>query len=118
MKTIIKNYDELIKFAGEYQVTVQQVINQRLYNKEKGWSDVIIDGELRSKMANEVSQLIGGRQDTRDAVDRNLFFNKPKHWGLERIVLEQYYGDNPPRWAYIAGQDYPSEIRTIRNYLK
>lgn len=117
MKTIIWDYEDLLKFGGENQVTAQQVVNQRLYNKETGWADVVIDGELRSKMANQVSQLLGGRGDTRDAVDRNLYFNKPQHWGLERIVLEQY-GDNPPRWAYIAGQDYPAEVRTIRNYLK
>ena len=117
MKTIIWDYKDLLKFGEENQVTAQQVVNQRLYNKVTGWTDVIIDGELLSKMANEVSQLLGGRHATRDAVDRNLFFNKPQHWGLERIVLEQY-GDNPPRWAYIAGQDYPSEVRAIRNYLK
>ena len=117
MKTIIWDYEDLLKFGGENQVTAQQVINQRLYNKVTSWTDVIIDGELLSKMANEVSQLLGGRGVTREAVDRNLFFNKPQHWGLERIVLEQY-GDNPPRWAYIAGQDYTAEVRTIRNYLK
>jgi len=43
-------------------------------------------------------------------------YSRPQHWGLSRIVIEKH--GEEARLAYIAGQDYPTEIATIRNAIK
>jgi len=112
----IKNYKQLMGFTNGRQINAQQVINGKLYHFENGWSSVIITPEFLREIVKEVSELYGGRANTKENIANTLRNRHPQHWGLGRTFLEDY--GNGPAWRYCAGQDYPNEIRTIRNALK
>ena len=108
---LINSVDELRKLATE-QITAQQVINKRLYINGLGWQSVDFSDEFSGWFIDEVGDLLGGRAATRHSVKLSLKYCKPQHWGLNRIFLEDR------GWVYCAGQDYTSELNTIRKALK
>lgn len=64
---------------------------------------------LSEKDKEEISQLLGGRQDTRIKVFNALnWFSELRGWYLERIEWDG------KRWVYFAGQEYVSELAYIR----
>jgi hypothetical protein len=113
MKTF-KTLEQLLK-ATDY-VTAQNVLNGRLYLKDKGYTSVKIDEDLREEICKDISQLFGGRHVTREQMLWTLMYDRPQHWGLDRVILSQYK-DNPPRWKYITGQDFIEESKLIRKAL-
>lgn len=79
-----------------------------------GWENIKIDPEFKEKAIDEIVELLGGRQATKDRI-RFVIKNTPVHaWFASRI----YFNASRQRWEYIAGQDYPREITEIRNQLK
>lgn len=93
------------------QLNVQKLLNGRLYTSE-GWQSFKISDELREEIAEKVSELLGGRKVTREAIYHTLKSERPQHWGLSRIHIK---GE---RFSYCAGQDYPAELAAIRKALK
>lgn len=93
------------------QLTIQKLLNGRLYTSE-GWQSFKVAPELREEIAQKVSELLGGRKTTKEAVYHTLKNERPQHWGLSRIHIE---GE---RLSYCAGQDYPAELAEIRKALK
>ena len=110
------SYDDILKHAGQ-QVTAQQLINGRMYLKDKGWTDVEISHELRAKLATDISDKLGGRYTTREQVKNTILWGRPQHWGLQRVFLEKY-GEGQPFITYCAGQDHVLECNAIRTALK
>lgn len=113
MKTIT-SHKQAIDLARQ-QVNAQDLINGRLCTDE-GWEDVELSWEYRKELAQEVADILGGWNVTKKSICNNILNGKPQHWGLSRVILESY-NDNP-RLYYCAGQDYPSELATIRKALK
>jgi len=112
---IIETLDQLLQVADN-QVTAQDVLNGNLYLKKVGWRNVTIHEDLRDKICEDISQMFGGRHKTRAQMLWTLKYDNIQHWGLGRIILSKYK-DFPPRWKYIAGQDYTEESKLIRNAL-
>ena len=82
------------------------------------WSSKIkLTDELKEQICDQVSELLGGHHSTRVKVYNNLMSNTPQHWGLDRILVEQY-GKSPAKLKYCAGQHYSEELNTIRTFLK
>lgn len=107
MKTINKNNStkEIQQFNLSHLTTGRaNIIN-------KGWQDIKIEDSFFNESINEIVNLIGGREATKQAIKFSLR-NTPIHqWFANRIIFD---GKN---WSYIAGQDYPSEIKEIRRQL-
>ena len=115
MKTL-KTLEQIKRFEST-QVTVQQLLNGRMYLKGKGWSDVRLTDDLKKSICDDVSELLGGRGKTKSNVFTSLMYNNIQHWGLDRIFLEKY-GKSEPRFVYCAGQDMTYELNQIRTALK
>lgn len=116
MKTF-KNYQNALNNTGQ-QLTAQQLLNGRVYTKNKGWAKVQLSEEFREQVITDIVDLLGGRGNTKANVYRALNSpHPPQHWTLERMLIEQY-GKSAPRLSYCAGQDYPYEINQGRTYLK
>jgi hypothetical protein len=108
--------EEIFEATKGSQFTAQQFINRRA-NIDGVWQDFEVSNDLRLKISNEIADLYGGHLKTRFAVEFSLNSCRPQHWGLSRTILEKY-GDSPARFSYCAGQDYTSELASIRKALK
>lgn len=115
---IFDNIEEAYN-ACDQQLTIQDLLNQRIYLKDgRGWSNVVITRELRNSIAENISERLGGRGNTKEVIKRALQRqHPPQHWGLARFTVEKY-GDSKPRIGYIAGQDSTWEYAEMRKYLK
>jgi len=105
---------ELFIAANGHQINAQEIINRRGHINGE-WQDFTVSDELSAEINDKIVELLGGHAKTMNAIRRALRYY-PQHWGLGRIFLESYGGENP-RFRYCAGQDYPAELQTIRKYL-
>lgn len=94
------------------QLTFEMLLNQRA-PFGKGWKYFNISDEVkREVISNIVNNILGGWKIHRSRIEYILNNVPLSHWGLQRIL---YYNG---RWSYCAGQDYSSELRQIREYIK
>lgn len=108
-----KNFKHLSSLSKSCeQLTLQNIINGRAYFKQGGWGTFTF--ELSENQMEQIVDLIGGHTKTKRNVKWSLQNQKPQHWGLDRIV----YNQRSAAFTYIAGQDYPSELREIRKAMK
>jgi len=117
MKTI-KTLAQAYRLAGAHQITIQELINGRMYIDGKGWVEVTLKDELKQRIADDVSGSLGGQKETKRRVWRTLRWQKPMHWGLSRFIVNKYDHQKEPKIIYITGQNQTWENREIRNYLK
>ena len=110
MKRTYKNIDNLAKNVS--QVTAQTLISQRAYFNGVGWEE--INNLMTDEIAQEIADLLGGRNATKETIVRVLTTQRFSAWYLERII----YDEKRKQWTYCAGQDYPYEIKQIRNDLR
>jgi len=114
-KKVFTTLNELTEnLSGQH--SAQELINERVYLINEGWSSIAYSSELKEEIINLIVETLGGRNSTKSAIRNVLRYSKPQHWGLSRILLVQYE-NSPPRLSYCAGQDYVSETNTIRRYL-
>lgn len=106
---------ELYAAANGRQINAQEILNRRA-NIDGEWQDFTVSDELSAEINDKIVELLGGHGKTMNAMRRVLRYSTPQHWGLGRIFLESYGGENP-RFRYCAGQDYPAELQQIRKYL-
>ena len=111
---LFNSYDEVMDTTQGHQVTAQELINRRTYINGQ-WENIELSPAFHTVICCDIAQILGGREKTQKSVLSSLLYSRPQHWGLSRIFLENY---GKIRLAYCAGQDYPSEIRTIRAALK
>lgn len=123
MKTI-KSLVHAKKIVGNnVQLNAQDLINRSLYVPKKGWTKFKLSDDCKLELANHVSLILGGRNTTKTRVFNNILFNKPQHWGLQRIIINRRTNQQDKRKKilyvdYCAGQDYTWETNEIRTALK
>lgn len=112
---VVNSYEEILKLSKE-QFTAQDFLDRQVFTEKKGWVKLEYSSEMRENFSIEISELLGGWEKTKNCIYSFLRYNRVNHWGLQRIMLtERSEGFG---WHYCSGQDYPSEIKTIRNFLK
>ena len=108
--------EQIIKRA-DYQINMQDLlINGRYHDKIDGWSNCTFTDELKEQLLDLTLTTIGGWKSKREQLKRALSYEKPQHWALSRLVIEERR--NQIVMIYIAGQDYPAELSELRRYLK
>ena len=94
------------------QLTFEMLLNQRAYFG-KGWEYFNISDEVkRETISLVIDEVLGGWKKHKDTMNYVLNNVPLSHWGLQRIL----YSNN--RWSYCAGQDYSSELKSIREYIR
>ena len=98
--------------------TLDNVVSRRICDSVKGWID--FEYALTEKQKENFVSLFGHgcRQDTKNALWRaaNDNFHNVRGCGiLGRVAFGEYEADGV---TYCAGQDYPSEITFVRNWIK
>jgi hypothetical protein len=96
-----------------YDVTLQNIKSQRIRDIETGWGDW--QYQLTDKDIEDIANLLGGRYATRIRISTKLNYlsSLPSFWAFDRI----HFCKHSKRWAYAAGQDYPSELSAIRHWF-
>lgn len=108
-KLNFKNAHNLSKRTN--QLTLENLISQSVYINNKGW--VKTNNLLTEEITDQITDLIGGRKETKRIISIVLKNQKFSKWYLSRIM----YSPTRKTWSYCAGQDYISEIREIRKDL-
>lgn len=120
MKTIKTLNEALNLHKG--QLTADKLLSGRLYTT-KGFESFKLSNELKKEVSLKVSEILGGRSNTKERIKNNLYYNYSYHWGLDRLLITKRKNPKDKRKniiniSYCAGQDYTSELRQIRNHLK
>ncbi len=120
MKTI-KTLKQALKLS-KTQLTASNVLNGNIYTV-KGWEKFKISEDLKKSLALQISEVLGGREVTKNKVYNNLRFGGVSHWGLDRILITKRRLSTDKRKFkicvnYCAGQDYVAECNEIRTDLK
>ena len=96
--------------------TLDNVVSRRICDPNKGWID--FEYALTEKQKENFVSLFGHgcRQDTKNALWRaaNDNFHNVRSCG----ILERVEFCEDGHVSYCAGQDYPSEITFVRNWIK
>lgn len=110
---------EAIYCAGEgHQITLQEIIDGRSFIGGK-WQDIEISPETKEAAFVACIEIIGGRKETKKAMlSRLKWGGKLQHWGLRRFFLVKYGQNKAAQFTYCCGQDWPTEMRQIRAFIK
>jgi len=95
------------------QFSLDNLTTSRAYINGKGWKNIDIDGDFFDWSVNQIVDLLGGRETTKNAVRFALRNTPINGWFARRIVFNEMRNT----WEYIAGQDYPAEIRAIKKQI-
>jgi hypothetical protein len=98
-----------------HQITAQEIINRRTFI-DGSWQTIELTSKCEDEFISAILDVLGGWTKNQPLMARVLRNSRPQHWGLSRILFEKY-GDSPLRISYCAGQDYPYELKQIRQYL-
>jgi hypothetical protein len=109
----INNESELIELIKDNQTSIYNILNNRMYVKGTGHSQVVFNRELKDMILKLACNVIGGNK--RLSVRRFLAIGTYRHYALERIFIEGY--DNKISVSYCAGQDYRGELQDLRNFI-
>ena len=116
----------LIKETQYNRVTVSELIEGRIYTKKWGWIDFRLDDdhatENGSSALDVFVNLIVDLCWIRESADKKkakscLKFKRVKDCGILNGIWVTKMKDDTYRAEYCAGQDYVSEMRTIRRLL-
>ena len=116
----------LIKETQYNRVTVSELIEGRIYTKKWGWIDFRLDDDHATEFGCSALDifvnLIAGYCWKRDSANKNkakscLKFKRVKDCGILDRLWVTMSKDGTYKAEYCAGQDYDSEIRTIRRLL-
>lgn len=116
----------LIKETQYNRVTVSELIEGRIYTKEWGWIDFRLDDDHATENGSSALDifvnLIAGYCWKRDSANKNkakscLKFKRVKDCGILNSLWVTMSKDGTYKAKYCAGQDYDSEMRTIRRLL-
>ena len=109
MKNINKsNVSKLVR-----QFTLENLTTERAYLNGSGWNDIKVDESFKDESIEQIVNLLGGRTKTKETIKHALKNTHIHNWFATRIVYEPLRNS----WTYTAGQDYPSELATIRKEL-
>ena len=116
----------LIKETQYNRVTVSELIEGRIYTKKWGWIDFRLDDDHATENGSSALDifvnLITELCWRRDSANKNkakscLKFKRVKDCGILNKLWVTISKDGTYKADYCAGQDYDSEMRTIRRLL-
>ena len=123
---VFDNLGELIKETQYNRVTVSELIEGRIYTKKWGWIDFRLDDDHATEFGCSALEhfvnLVTGVCWSRETENKRrakscLKFNRVKDCGILNGIWVTKMKDDTYRAQYCAGQDYDSEMRTIRRLL-
>ena len=86
------------------QFSFSTFLNKRMYHINKGWGKFSLSPELEQEIKDLFIDFLG-----------NMNFYSSLACGLtERLIINKHN----LKASYIGGQDYPSELRYLKNLLK
>ena len=116
----------LIKETQDNRVTVSELIEGRIYTKKWGWIDFRLDDEHATEngsyaldiFVNLIADLCWRRDfENKKKAKSCLKYKRVKDCGILTRLWVTICKDGTYKAEYCAGQDYDSEIRTIRRLL-
>lgn len=116
----------LIKETQYNRVTVSELIEGRIYTKEWGWIDFRLDDEHATEQGstaldtfvNLVTDICWSRETKNKRRAKScLKYKRVKDCGILNSLWVTMRKDGTYKADYCAGQDYDSEMRTIRRLL-
>lgn len=116
----------LIKETQYNRVTVSELIEGRIYTKKWGWIDFRLDDDHATEsgcsalghFVNLVTDICWSRETKNKKRAKScLKFKRVKDCGILSRLWVTQRKDGTYKADYCAGQDYDSEIRTIRRLL-
>lgn len=123
---VFDNLGELIKESGCNRVTVSQILSGRMYTRELGWIDFRLDDDHATENGcsalDTFVNLIADYCWKRDSANKKkaklcLKYKRVKDCGILNSLWVTMRKDGTYKADYCAGQDYDSEMRTIRRLL-
>ena len=123
---VFDNLGALIKETQYNRVTVSELIEGRIYTKKWGWIDFRLDDDHATERGvsalDTFVNLIVDYCWKRDSANKRkakscLKFKRVKDCGILNGIWVTKMKDDTYRAQYCAGQDYDSEMRTIRRLL-
>ena len=116
----------LIKETQYNRVTVSELVSGRIYTKQFGWIDFRLDDDHATEsgcsalehFVNLVTDICWKRDSANKRKAKScLKFKRVKDCGILNGIWVTKMKDDTYRAQYCAGQDYDSEMRTIRKIL-
>ena len=116
----------LIKETQYNRVTVSELIEGRIYTKKWGWIDFRLDDEHATEngssaldiFVNLIADLCWRRDsENKKKAKSCLKFKRVRDCGIMQRLWVTMRKDGTYKADYCAGQDYDSEMRTIRRLL-
>ena len=118
MTPFFQTLDELYLAAEGHQTNLQEIIDNRAYVFGQ-YQDIEISQELKNTTIDLVVEIIGGTKATKEILKNKLLWGgKLRHWSFFRFVISKYYEDKSAKFEYCCGQDWDSEIKDIKKFLK
>ena len=123
---VFDNIGSLIKETKYNRVTVSELVSGRIYTKKLGWIDFRLDDDHATERGvsalDTFVNLIVDYCWKRDSANKRkakscLKFKRVKDCGILNGIWVTKMKDDTYRAEYCAGQDYVSEMRTIRRLL-
>ena len=117
---------ELIKETLYNRVTVSELISGRIYTKKCGWINFRLDDDHATEkggcaldiFVNLIVDLCWSRESANKKKAKScLKFKRVKDCGILNRLWVTMRKDGTYKADYCAGQDYDSEMRTIRKLL-
>ena len=116
----------LIKETQYNRVTVSELVSGRIYTKKWGWINFRLDDDHATEkggcaldvFVNLIVDLCWSRESANKKKAKScLKFKRVKDCGILQRLWVTIRNDGTYRADYCAGQDYDSEMRTIRRLL-
>jgi hypothetical protein len=109
-KPIYSTIEGMHRATYNGNLTLESILHSRIYHTKHGWITAQLAEPAKDKALQECADIIGGRN--RNKVLGVLRYSSFSHWSLSRFMYKPGSG-----WSYCAGQDYPSELATIRKFI-
>lgn len=116
----------LIKETQNNRVTVSELVSGRIYTKKWGWIDFRLDDDHATEkgrcaldvFVNLIADLCWRKEPANKTKAKScLKFKRVKDCGILNSLWVTMRKDGTYKADYCAGQDYDSEMRTIRRLL-
>ena len=123
---VFDNLGELIKETQYNRVTVSELVSGRIYTKQWGWIDFSLDDDHATEngssaldiFVNLVTGICWSREtENKRRAKSCLKFKRVRDCGILNSLWVTMSKDGTYKADYCGGQDYDSEMRTIRRLL-
>ena len=113
----ILNYGQLLSTAEN--VTLQAICEGKLKLVSRGWTKVNIDPVLLEQIAKDVTNILGGRHNTKKVIIDQL--TRPERRSLYHPYMNSVHlrkgEDNTPVWKFSPRSNHKDAKQDLRNYF-